>query len=212
MRHHQPIWQLPHFSLSTVLGVNRSYGLFPPMEMDSDSDSDSDSNSKPYCYIVLCTTFSTGSDSDSDPCMDSFPNGYCTHFRDGSQSQGSESESVSVGGNEPLQIILLCANRSSNRPPVLTVLATCLFAGGCARDLPMRWRTENGIISLGDTVSTYFNHHWWGRVFWVSQIWTQKRKLEFFIFGVGVGVFCVSSDLNSGKKVRFFIFRGGCSV
>ena len=71
-----------------------SNGSFPPTEMDSDSDSDS----KPYRYIVLCTTFSTASDSDSDPCTDSFPNGYCTHFRDGSPSQGSES--VSVGGNE----------------------------------------------------------------------------------------------------------------
>ena len=45
-------------------------GSFPPMVTDSDSDSDSDS--KPYCYIVLCTTFSTGTDSDLDPCMDSF--------------------------------------------------------------------------------------------------------------------------------------------
>ena len=33
----------------------------------------------------------------------SFPNGYCTHFRDGSLCQASESEFVSVGGNEPLQ-------------------------------------------------------------------------------------------------------------
>ena len=70
------------------------------METNSDSDSDSDSDSKPYRYIVL--TFPTGMDLDSDPCMDGFPNGYCTHFRDGSPSQGSESESVSVGGNEPL--------------------------------------------------------------------------------------------------------------
>ena len=90
---------------------------------------DSDSDSKPDGYIVPCRTFSTG--SDSDPCMESFPNSYCTHFRDGSPSQGqisvpipyilnleirvrirtsgkicivqeSESESVFVGGNEPL--------------------------------------------------------------------------------------------------------------
>ena len=74
------------------------YGSFPPTETDSDSDSDS----KPNHYIVLCTTFSTG--LDLDPCTDGFPNGYCTHFRDGSPSQGSESESVSVGGNEPLGI------------------------------------------------------------------------------------------------------------
>ena len=77
------------------------YGTFPPTETDSDSDSN------PYCYIVLCTTFSTGSDLDSDPCMESFPNGYCTDFRDGSPSQGSESKSVSVGRNEPLLYILI---------------------------------------------------------------------------------------------------------
>ena len=81
-----------YVSSTTVL--RRCYGSFPPTETDSDS--------KPYCYIVLCTTFSTGMDSDSDPCMDSFPNGCCTHFRDGSPSQGSESESVAVGGNESL--------------------------------------------------------------------------------------------------------------
>ena len=33
-----------------------------------------DSDSKPYCCIVLCTIFSTGSDLDSDPCTDNFPN------------------------------------------------------------------------------------------------------------------------------------------
>ena len=76
-------------------------GSFPPTEMDSGSDSDS----KPYRYIVLCTTSSTSSDSDSDPCTDIFPNGYCTHFRDGSPSQRSGSESVFVGGNEPLWLI-----------------------------------------------------------------------------------------------------------
>ena len=53
---------------------NKSYGSFLPTETDSELYSDSDS--KPYCYIVLCTTFSTGSDSDSDPCTDSFLNGY----------------------------------------------------------------------------------------------------------------------------------------
>ena len=74
-----------------------SNGLFPPTETDLDSDSDLDS--KPYHFIVLFKTFSTGSDSDLDPCTDSFPNGYGTHFRDGSLSQGSKSGSVSIGGN-----------------------------------------------------------------------------------------------------------------
>ena len=40
------------------------------------------------------------------------------------------------------------------------------------------------MVSLGDTVSTYFDRPWGGGVFWVS------------------------SDLNSGKKVRVFHFRG----
>ena len=65
--------------------LNIHYGLFPPMDSDSDSDS------KRYRYTVLCTTFSTGSDLDSDPWTDSFLNGYCIHFRDGSLSQGQIS-------------------------------------------------------------------------------------------------------------------------
>ena len=56
----------------------------------------------PIVTLYYAQLFSTGSDSDSDPCMDSFLNGYCTHLRDGSLSQGSESESVSIGGNEQL--------------------------------------------------------------------------------------------------------------
>ena len=39
-------------SLSLSGVVNGPYGLFPPTYSDSDSDS------KPYCYIVLCRTFS----------------------------------------------------------------------------------------------------------------------------------------------------------
>ena len=52
---------------------------------------DSDSDSFPNGYIVLCRTFSTGSDLDLDPCTESFSNGYCTHFRDRSPSQGQIS-------------------------------------------------------------------------------------------------------------------------
>ena len=42
----------PYFCLGQE---SKSDGSFPPTETHSDSDSDSDS--KPYCYIVLCTTF-----------------------------------------------------------------------------------------------------------------------------------------------------------
>ena len=41
-----------------------------------------------------------------------FLNGYCTHFRDGSLSQGSGSESVSIDGNEPLSGRLVISGRS----------------------------------------------------------------------------------------------------
>ena len=79
-----------HFGLVVdAHSAQKYYGLFPPMEMDLDSDLDSDSF--PDGYIVLCRTFSTGSDMDSDPCTESFLNGYCTHFRDGSPSQGQIS-------------------------------------------------------------------------------------------------------------------------
>ena len=64
-------------------------------------ETDSDLDSKIYRYIVLYAIFPIGSDSDLDPCTDSFLNDYCTHFRDGSPSQGSESECISVDGNEP---------------------------------------------------------------------------------------------------------------
>ena len=74
------------------------------MEMDSDSHLDS----KPYRYIVLCTIFPTGLDSDLDPCMDSFLNGYCTHFRDGSPSQGQ----ISI----PIPYIWIRGSESESEP------------------------------------------------------------------------------------------------
>ena len=57
------------------------YGLFPPTERETETDS------KPDRYIVLCRTFSTELDPDMDPCTETFPDGYCAHFRDGSPSQ-----------------------------------------------------------------------------------------------------------------------------
>ena len=48
------------------------YGLFTLPELDS----------KPEGYIVMCRRFNIGSDPDLDPCTESFPNCYCTYFRD----------------------------------------------------------------------------------------------------------------------------------
>ena len=47
-----------------------------------------DLDSKPNGYIVPCTSFHIGLDPDLDPYSDGFLNGYCTHFRDRSLSQG----------------------------------------------------------------------------------------------------------------------------
>ena len=50
--------------------------------------------------------FSTG--SDSDPCMESFPNSYCTHFRDRSPFQGQ----ISV----PIPYIGIWGSESESEP------------------------------------------------------------------------------------------------
>ena len=65
------------------------------------------------------------------------------------------------------------------------------------------------MVSLGDTVSTYFNGHGGGGGFWVSSDLNSGKKVRVFHFGGCV--FWVSSDLNSGKKVRVFHFGGVCS-
>ena len=80
-------------SLSSA-SVLPSNGLFPLSDLDWDSFPDN--------YIVLCRTFSTGSDSDS--CLDSFLNGYCTHFRDGSPSQGQISISILLYFNQGIRV------------------------------------------------------------------------------------------------------------
>ena len=53
------------------------------MEMETEIETDS----KPNGYIELCRSFSTDSYPETDPCMETLPDGYCTHFRDGSPSQ-----------------------------------------------------------------------------------------------------------------------------
>ena len=70
------------------------------------------------------------------------------------------------------------------------------------------------MVSLGDTVSTYFNRHGGRGVFCVSSDLNSGKKVRVFHFRGEGGVLCVSSDLNSGKKVRVFHFGGGggCSV
>ena len=74
-----------------------SNGLFPPTEKETDTDPCTESF--PDRYIVLCRTLSTGMEMETE----TFPDGYCTHFRDGSPSQfyyilirGLESISVPV--------------------------------------------------------------------------------------------------------------------
>ena len=77
-------------------------GLFTLPDPDSDSDLDSDSNANGY--IVLCRSFHTGSDSDLDPYLDGFPNGYCTHFRDRSPSQGQISIPILLYFNQGIRV------------------------------------------------------------------------------------------------------------
>ena len=67
-----------------------------------DSDSDPDSDSKPDGYIVLCRNIPIGSDPDPDPCTESFPNHYCTHFRDRSLSLFYTFQSENQSGSEPM--------------------------------------------------------------------------------------------------------------
>ena len=86
----------------TFASFLRCNGLFPPTETDSDSDFFPDG------YIVLYRTFSTGSDLDSDPCTESFPNGYSTHFRNRSRSQGQ----ISI----PIPYIWIRGSESKSEP------------------------------------------------------------------------------------------------
>ena len=74
-----------------------------------DSDPDSDLDSKPDGYIVLCRNIHIGSDLDSDLCTESFPNHYCTQFRDRYLSWGQISIPIpyisirgSESGSEPM--------------------------------------------------------------------------------------------------------------
>ena len=80
---------------SSVTTSIQAIGLFPL------PDSDSDSDSKPNGYIVLYRSFSSA--QTRIPIQIPFLNGYCTHFRDGSLSQGQISipiTYISIRGSE----------------------------------------------------------------------------------------------------------------
>ena len=62
----------------------------------------------PIVTLYYAQLFSTGSDLDSDPCMDNFPNGYCTHFRDIYLSQGQ----ISI----PIPYIWIRGSESDSEP------------------------------------------------------------------------------------------------
>ena len=63
---------------------------------------------------------------------------------------------------------------------------------------------NNEMVSLGDTVSTYFNRHG-GDVLGKLRSELRKESWSFSFLGGG-GEVWLSSDLNSGKKVRVFHF------
>ena len=58
----------------------------------------------PDRYIVLCRTFSTGTETEME--TETFPDGYCTHFRDRSLSQGQISVPILLYFNKGIGIHL----------------------------------------------------------------------------------------------------------
>ena len=78
--------------------MNHCNGLFPPMETETDPCTES----FPDHYIVLCRTFSTGTETETE----TFPGHYCTHFRDGSPSQGQISVPILLYFNKGIGIRL----------------------------------------------------------------------------------------------------------
>ena len=84
-----------------ALNVCKSNCLIPLP--DSDLDLDLDLDSKPYGYTLLCRACFDCTDSYLIQIQIPFPNGYCTHFWDGSPSQGQNSVPItyiSIRGSE----------------------------------------------------------------------------------------------------------------
>ena len=79
-------------------------GLFPPTETETEMDPCTESF--PDRYIVLCTTFSTGRQ------METFLDGYCTHFRDASPSQGQNSIPILLYFNKGIGIHLRTSGKT----------------------------------------------------------------------------------------------------
>ena len=87
-----------------------SYGLFPPTEMETETDPCMESF--PDCYIVLCRTFSTGTEMETETETETFPDGYCTNFRDGSPSQGHISIPTLLYFNEGIGICVCTSGKT----------------------------------------------------------------------------------------------------
>ena len=87
-----------------------SYGLFPPTETETETDPCTESF--PDRYIVLCRTFSTGTEMEMETEMETSPDGYCTHFRDRSLSQGLISIPISLYINKGIGICLCTSGKT----------------------------------------------------------------------------------------------------
>ena len=64
----------------------------------------------PDHHIVLCRTFSTGMEMKTE--METFPDHYCTHFRDGSLSQGQISIPILLYFNKGIGICLRTSRKT----------------------------------------------------------------------------------------------------
>ena len=71
-------------------------------------ETDPCTESFPDHYIVLCRTFSTGTEMEmeTETEMETFPDGYCTHFRDRSPSQGQICVPILLYFNKGIEICL----------------------------------------------------------------------------------------------------------